>query len=556
LLTRKWLALNSADAKSIKILDLAGQFSAEFEESWKMLRSKDACVNRFPAEYWLFMIVGAAIILLTFSLYGRITDIANSADARQNLHSAYNLAFNGVISHSTSDEPQAGNYREPLPIISLAIHILAHPALSSELSIDEINEGKAVIAAKSHILFWVLLLYFGIMLVSYVSIPNKFLAAAVAAVSVYMTNLFFVDNPGIIDRLMTELHAAALLVWSSAFIILALRTGRFLWFCIAGISLALLSLTKALFLYVAIGFIVYLIIFYCITGYFQTRIRSFALVGAMVLSTAIVLSPWMIRNYIHFQSFEITQRGGVVMLVRAFKNDMTDVEWRGAFYVYGPSPIRNWLEDNMGYSRDDLEIDGPLKRLNRSRSSFAAADLQAERMGRAEDAITFYRAARAERVRLREYYQELGVDNAAHRADEALQQQALALISQNPIQHLKTTIAFMWRGMWSFRSQSVSSDAVTTLNALGFCALWTLFLIGIFRFNPTMIAITILPVGALAFLGLTSHFIPRYSAMTIPNMLLAFIIASVWIFEWFFIRAQNIWQQHAASFRGYIWRKG
>ena len=39
------------------------------------------------------------------------------------------------------------------------------------------------------------------------------------------------------------------------------------------------------------------------------------------------------------------------------------------------------FEDKMGYSRDDLEIDGPLKTPNRSGSSFAAADLQAERMG-------------------------------------------------------------------------------------------------------------------------------------------------------------------------------
>jgi hypothetical protein len=321
---------------------------------------------------------------------------------------------------------------------------------------------------------------------------------------------------------LTEIQAATLLVWFAFFSIRALETKKAAWFAAAGILLGGLALTKAAFLYVGIGFIAAIALAYGVWPPPQwRRLRVFALCGVMAASMAVVVLPWMVRNFVQFESFEISQRGGLALISRAYYNKMNDTEFKGAFYHFAKGELREFLGSYLGYSPRDLEAMGRLQRLNSKRSaSFATRDLEAEKAGRPDDAISFYRAARAERNRLTKLFAEQGVEHPSNRADAELQRRAISQIIADPLRHLKTSLIFMWRGVPNF------NDMVLTPLAL--LSLFAMAAIGLLRRNAVMLGVSLLPAGAFLFYALTSHFEPRWSTPLVPNSILALILAVVW----------------------------
>jgi 4-amino-4-deoxy-L-arabinose transferase-like glycosyltransferase len=337
--------------------------------------------------------------------------------------------------------------------------------------------------------------------------------AAAAAVAVALTYLFFLRRASIIDRMMTEIQAGTLLVWFSFTLVRALQNGKPAWFVAAGGLLGALVLTKAFFLYPAIGTILALLVFYLWPSAADfSRWRAVGLVAIAAISMSAVIAPWIVRNWIHFDSFEISQRGGVVLYARACKNQMNNVEYIGAYFYYAPDLLKPLLGRMLGYSRDDLQEGGRLQRLNRDRSGFSDRDLAAERAARPEDAVTFYRKARAEAARLRKEYRDLGVENSSIRADRELRNRALRLIATDPMQNLKTTPLFLWRG--------------SGLVGFPFILLAT---IALFRRDPESTGMTLLSAGTLVFLALTTHFLPRYMAPMVPAMIAAVTALIAWM---------------------------
>src|ERR1700686_3958804 len=85
----------------------------------------------------------------------------------------------------------------------------------------------------------------------------------------------------------------------------------------------------------------------------------------------------------------------------------------------------------------DLRRGGRLQHLNTAfDSDFAADDLAAERAGRPEQTLTYYRQARAGRTK----------NEAELEGDDILKQRAMALILAHPWRHLALTVPFLWRG--------------------------------------------------------------------------------------------------------------
>ena len=463
--------------------------------------------------------------LLTILLNYRLTDSPNDADGHQNLRAAYNLAHHGIFATDVSLKPS--NYREPLPVAVLAIYLKMHPRLSSGQSIDSINHGLAVLAVKQHNLIWAFLCLLGVGVVVFSSVRPPWVGVIAAVVAVGLTYWLFLQRNEILNRTYTEIQAATLLVWFSFALIRALETKMPAWFAAAGILLGALVLTKAAFFYVGIGLIAAMVLAYGVwppPGW--QRWRALSLIALMFSLMALVVVPWMLRNFVQFGSFQITQRGGVVLMIRAYYNKMNDVEYAGAFYhLTRSSSLRQFIGNYLGYSRKDLEAGGRLQQLNRHRSaSFAASDLRAQKAGHPEDAISFYRAARAERSRLTKYFTDQGVDNPSHRADGELQRIAFNQIFADPLQHFRTSILFMWQGL-----PNVGNLAMTIL---ALAAIWTMGLEGLLRRNAVMIGIALLPVGAFTFFALASHFPSRLSAPIIPNLIIALTIISVWITQW------------------------
>jgi hypothetical protein len=458
----------------------------------------------------------AVAVLLTALLSFRLTAAPNKADGHQNLHAAYNLAYHGVI--SLKDNLKPSNYREPLPIAALALHIKLHPELSGGQDLTSINHDSAVLAVKQHNLIWAFFCLFGVGCVGLQSSRMHWVGFSVAIIAVGLTCFLFLQRSEIIDRTYTEVQAATLLVWSSFALIRALQTKMPVWFATTGLLMGALALTKAIFLYVGIGLAAALLVL-CLLWRPMPRARSIALVSLMSISMALIVLPWMTRNWLQFGSMQITQRGGVVLMMRAYYDRMNDVEYKGAFYhVARSSSLKELVGTYLGFSQKDLELGGRLQRLNRDGSSaFAASDKKAEKEGRPDEAVSFYRAARAERSRLGKYFSEQGVPNASHAADKELQKRAIAEIITNPIKHLKVAVLFLWQAM--------------SLGPLGFIAIWIMAFVGVLRGSAFMTGLALVPAGTLVFLSLTAHLAPRLIAPLVPNMVVAAVVLVAWIVQ-------------------------
>jgi hypothetical protein len=210
-------------------------------------------------------------------------------------------------------------------VAALALYIKMDPRLSSGQSNISINRSSALLAVKEHNLFWAFLCLVGLGAIVFASVRPPWLALIAVVAADTLTYVYFLKRDEIINRTLTEIQAATLLVWFAFFLIRALETKKAAWFAAAGILLGGLALTKAAFLYVGIGLIAAIALAYGVWPPPQwRRLRVFALVGVMTASMAVVVLPWMVRNFVQFESFEISQRGGLALMFRAYYNKMNE----------------------------------------------------------------------------------------------------------------------------------------------------------------------------------------------------------------------------------------
>jgi hypothetical protein len=465
------------------------------------------------------------ILVMTILLKPFITNRISHEDGRQNLKMAYNLAFYGVMSNSDNpeEELEPTNMREPIPIAAMAAYLKLHPSISSSMSLEEINSEDTIILVKYHNLLWAFLCLLGVAAVVLSAIKPRPAAFFAALAAVWLAQRYFLQLSLVIDRTYTEVQAGALMVWVSFVLIRALQTRKYSWYILSGICLGLMTLIKAVFLYIGIGVLFTLLVVYLVKQTRIERLVNIKLIGVMAVCMTAAIMPWMVRNRIQLGTWSISGRGGDVLFLRATKNQMNSTEFKGAFYLYAPPALKKYIGEYLGFTDADLEAGGSLQRINRDgSSSFAWPDLQAEWAGKPEDAVSFYRSARAERVRLEMYYEEQGAEDPALLAAEELQSRAIQMIKSDPIKHLKTSLVFAWRGTW------VDGVRFRYLVA-GFAALWILGFWGLLRRNGEMIGITLPSMGVFAFHALFTHFIPRYSMILIPVMMISMVVSIGWI---------------------------
>ncbi|MBN1266747.1 MAG: hypothetical protein JXA25_14720 [Anaerolineales bacterium] len=398
---------------------------------------------------------------------------------------------------------------------------------------ETINQGDPVLWVKQHNLFWAFFCLAGVGLTTLAVVKPRSVAVLAAAAVIGLTYKFFLRKPAVIDRMVTEVQAGALLIWLSYALIRSLETRKPKWFMISGLIIGALALTKAMFLYVGIGLILTLLVVY-LPGRRKGEVWYFVkLMGIMIISTAVIMMPWIIRNRIQLRVWKNTQRGGQILFIRATKNQMNETEYAGAFYYYAPPALKSKIGDYLGFSNEDLQEGGVLQRLNRNdNTAFADSDKKAEREGRPEDAVSFYRSAKAEYISLRIYFEEQGAENPSLLADQTLQRRAINMILDDPVKHLKTTLVFLWRGMWV--------NIPFAINLAGFLAIWGMALWGLHRKNTQMIGIAVPSIGVLAFHALLTHNIPRYSLIILPNVMVAIVVLCCWCAVYLAGRAANI----------------
>jgi hypothetical protein len=465
---------------------------------------------------WGILIFGIAVIV--FELSGTLTTRPVDADAFQNAKLALALAKTGTFAQVTDGLPTM--HREPLPPAAMAVQMLVDPRFSQVSMPDQLNREPAILALKQHNLAWAIVILCGIPLLIRAFIENRLVWFICSVAAIVLTSVFYLRRPEILDTFYTELQASALLVWIAVAACTAVNTRKILYFLVVGVLLGALALTKAVFFYVMWPYL-FLLIVLLLTGRPRYTLRhGVVCIAAALIGAMLIVGPWLLRNQLNFGTLKVASRGGVVLWIRALSNQMNDEEWRGAFYVYGPPELATSMLALLGYSSAHDALEGPLRRINqRSKSSFGKSDRRAQRSGQPDRAVTFYRAARAERIKLMVEYSREGYSNPMIAADQELERRALTRIAAEPLRHLRATPVFFWRIMWPVSA---------VISFLGMLAIWTLTVVSLIRKQPAMFGSFGLAVGMIAFYVAVSHAIPRYAAPAVPLMIVSMSLLAGW----------------------------
>jgi len=477
----------------------------------------DSMQNR---KNFFIIVLFFLITFLCWSLDSLLTESPIIKDARHNLSAAYNIDKWGVFSTKADAlrMPSKNYYREPLPPFVASFFLSYYTRQAPHLTDKDFAQGTYARLIKRVNTMWSFFILFGSAVLSMLVMKRKLFIILV----VLLVYACFLRDPFCIDTLYSELPTAALLLWATILCIVSFRVHKPIIFFAAGIVLGLLTLTKALFLYVAAFVVMGLwAYFFLAIAKGSLKLTSACLIF-FTLGVLFTTGPWLLRNKLDFDSFEISNRGGLVLQYRAIKNNMSVEEIRAAFYLWGPGVYKRIVKNTfLDVSDRDFEEGGFAARLNRSaEASFAVRDRQAERAGKPEDVITYYRIARAKRVMQTLKLQERGHQKAYQEVDKILKVQARGMILDQPLKHILMTIPFAWRGIWCFYGGGI----FTLFNALSYGAFVLIFFYAGGKKKQELLLFCLFPVLMLFLYAFFTHNESRFSLPAVPFMIISFFV--------------------------------
>jgi hypothetical protein len=282
------------------------------------------------------------------------------------------------------------------------------------------------------------------------------------------------------------------------------QTKKLKYFVILGISLAILVLTKAIFMFCYIVMIAFLFWLFK-AGLFdkKTIVRGTLL---FIVTYGIIVGGWMIRNYIQFKAMYITARSGVVMAVRTKYNTMNKDEYFGSFLYWTPDSYAR-MKLAKKYGVNALNVGGILSNLNR------------------ENPEGYYKEGRNVRNRISKA-------NGGGRAEvnKLVKRIALKEILRHPFRHLFATIPLAWRGLFIEKAvmTSVPFTAVISggvaINVLYFASLFANLFIGIRKKKWELLAIVLPAIYLYGMNSFFTHSLQRYNEPLIPLLASLFLI--------------------------------
>lgn len=495
----------------------------------------DACIAGIahalglPISRLKILVFTIAILCLLGLSASQITGTGHQVDALTNLRFAYNYYHHGVLSTDVSPPYLPSNAREPVPNIITSFHLRLLSLVLPDQSYSYLLQGEGAHAVKLVNLYWVVL-----GLVATALLTNELLGSfLLALLTTCLVGFFFFAMPIFVDTLYTEMQAAVMLLWACWFLLLTASRGKTVDYILAGISLGLLSLTKAIFFYISLVLLAFLLL-RSLWVYRRSAMKTLRQPAAVatIAGFSFTLMPWMLRNKLELGTIQLTQRGGRVMYTRAIQNRMQNQEIPGAIYFWGPSFYRH-ASRLMGFGAmpEDFQAGGRYQRINRESSNFKQADLAAVKAGRPQDVVSYMRKTGAEVTRITYQAAAMGVADPYRYAEKKVGEQAKRMILADPIRHLIMTPLFLWRGIWSWPNQGVMFRVnglyiimKDIFSLVAYLSMITLFVFGMIRRNAISLSITVLPVGMLLAYGLLTHNIPRYSTPAIPMMIISMVV--------------------------------
>ena len=440
------------------------------------------------AWYVLFAVAVATILgLMTFS---HTTDTPITKDAWQNTSAAYHLVHAGVIS---SDEQERENptpqmRREPLPIVVTAIYLLLHPAFNEPYALADLMEGRLTETVKGVNAFWRFFTAVFVFFLCLELFPDRRVAAVMSVTCIVVSESFFFSRPGVVNTMYTELPEVALMLlasWSAVRFVRQKNKARAVWL---GVSLGLLALCKASFLFIGAGFVVLLLVTdRLVIQASQAKpgfINGLLTYAAIGLAMIVTIAPWIARNTYVFGNPQIAS--GTDASVLGIRLLLMKEPLLGQVYLYSPNLFKWLIGPLVGFSDRDLEPRGRLE---------AAKTVKLWRKR------TFAELREAE-------------GNRAH--NQWIKSTFVQYVIENPVRYIASIGVFAYKAIWCMPRAGAALNFifVTYFFGLFFCAL--------FNRNQVLIAAFGLPAGLFFFISFFTHALSRYTMAMTP-----FIIVSV-----------------------------
>lgn len=477
----------------------------------------------------VYVMVGILTLISSHKMDGRNYHF----DAFENALASFYLATTGMIS---LDGTSPTNFREPLPIAITALHLklltdipdlkfsgemLGPIQQGDRISQMEVRYPKEFLATAqqriqlSHVL---IPFVFASMVLVYFLARQLTHSVMLAWLAVIVSWLYFFNSAYFLYRPMTEYFITfflLLLALCLMALVEAPSRGRAL---LAGCVFGLAALTKASIFYAAWVVIPGLAwLLYRVHG--ERLKQALRLGGYIFLGLLMVVSPWILRNALQLGTASLSDRGGQVLLTRAFKNQMTSQEYVGAYFVYAPYELktnqtfRHWF----GFDAPDRDLATEMQRLYRSRPG----DAKAAEIGNVDGTISFFHKAVA--------YSRLQMKLHPEDADKRVKDHAMSLIKSDLPAHLKTMPLYTWRGIWSFGIPDPVQSYCGGMSGvvLNLCCFISFLLFPVYAWlskKPDLLIFITVPWGLFWFYATFSHFIPRYSAPMIPFAVIAFLL--------------------------------
>ena len=402
-------------------------------------------------------------------------------DARQYLAAAINLHDNGIFSEVDGSNSGPGTGREPAYATFLAGLMffdaqLASITLECLRSADGCGAERyrfAIILNRVFVALSGALIFLSVFRLT----DHNLFPSAISGLYIWLNFESQKFSSYVISDSLA-MFLSAILIWS---IFHAGHRGSALWWAISGFVMALLVLTKAIFLYFAL-LVIPLFLFLTLTS--DDCRRTFRNALICFLCCAVPVSAWIARNVAVDDLWGVTEgRGEITVSAREIYNDMTFTEYFAAM-VYWTRIKGDGLahvlfsQETLGKLRHDTS-DGFFQRGHKRFSELVERKKTAENIS--------YEAAS------KEVYDQL-----------------LERVLKRPVRHFFTTALLAYRGVW-----------IDQFAPFGVLASFFIIISAARRRNYVVLFALFPSVFAFIFYPLISLNVPRYQMVTIPAFALA-----------------------------------
>lgn len=424
-----------------------------------------------------------------------------------------NLSFFLADKNVFSEDGETLTYkREPLPSFLQSVYLqIFFPSLIKGGQ-DHVLKGPSNVLKVNGIN---LIYFFAICLAMWWLGLILFKSHLWAMFSILPSAMYLAFYANYLITINSEILAILLIILFTGTFLKYFETKNWMWGVSSGVFMGLLTLTKAVFFYLAPIFIIITFILSLLwkRQHVKNVIQSLIVLS---LSYCLVILPWMIRNHFQFNDLSISKGGGVVLLNRAFMNQMTDEEYIGGYYAYGPEAFNDlFMGKLLGFNQEDLLYGGKLQRLNRG----LVEDLQALKENRTEEFVSYFFIINNQLIpKLSKVANEGGIS-----PESVFKAKAYKIINEDFLNHLKMSLLFFWRGIWIYKGQHL---IVALANLALFASVFIIFFKGLKQKDITSISLTLLAILYILFHSLLTHYIPRYSVILLPilSFLLVFFV--------------------------------